>query len=313
MFVPAPTRSRSRRDRQRNDPDERLRRNREAQEAAYEAAKVVLDRAAARRDAGWRTAAEANRRRVFLLLAAPAIVGLVVLLAGIAFLPLLVVGALLLVGWAIVAWLTWANASSALLGRLGGTTPATADAAGSLQPLRADRLEDLCEGLCAALGLPMPELRVLADRSLNAIAIGKHHNDAAIVVTAGLIDELDRIELEAVIAHELAHLKRLDIATTTVAASGVGRLLLGLGGERGRLWFDGADCEILADLAAVATTRYPPGMIAALERIGGAGDSRPLSLPGSLLEHTSRSWLVPFESPGSDLSMEGRLDVLREL
>jgi heat shock protein HtpX len=313
MLVPAPAKSRSRRDRQRNDPEERLRRNREAQEAAYEAAKVVLDRAAARRDAEWREAAEANRRRVFLLLAVPAVVGLVVLLAGIAFLPLLIVGAVLVVGWAVLAWATWATAAARLLVAVGGTRPPAAATAGMLRPLGAERLADMCEGLCAALGLPVPELRVLPDRSLNAIAIGRRHDDAAIVVTAGLVDRLERIELEAVIAHELAHIKRLDMATSALAGSGLGRLLLGLAGERGRHWLEGPDREIRADLAAVATTRYPPGLIAALERIAEAGDSRPVSVPSSVLEQTSSSWLVPFDAPRSHLTMDGRLDVLREL
>jgi heat shock protein HtpX len=313
MLVPAPAKSRSRRDRQRNDPEERLRRNREAQEAAYEAAKVVLDRAAARRDAEWRAAAEANRRRVFLLLAVPAVVGVIVLLAGIAFPPLLIVGAVLVAGWAALAWATWATAATRLLAGVGGTSPSAAAASGTLRPAGAVRLVDMCEGLCAALGLPVPELRVLPDRSLNAIAIGRRPEEAAIVVTAGLVDGLDRIELEAVIAHELAHVKRLDIAPTALAGSALGRLLLGLAGERGRHRLEGPDREIRADIAAVATTRYPPGMIAALERISEAGDSRPVSVPASVLEHTSSSWLVPFDAPGSRLAMNGRLDVLREL
>jgi len=254
-----------------------------------------------------------NRRRAFLLLSAPVILGLAVALAGIALLPLLFLGAALVLGWALVAWTTWARASSSLLAGIGGTNPPAAAASGALEPLQAERFADLCEGLCAALGLPMPELRVLTDPSVNAIAIGRRHDEAAIVVTAGLLGVLDRIELEAVIAHELAHIKRLDIATTALASSGVARVLLRLGGRRCRLWFEEADREIRADLAAVATTRYPPGMIAALERICQIADSRPVSVPTGLLERTSRSWLVPLESPGGDPAMAVRFDVLREL
>lgn len=245
-------------------------------------------------------------------MAAPAVLGLIVMLAGLAFLPLLIVGAALVLGWAIVASAAWATASSSLLRRVGGVSPRAAAAAGALEPVEAERLADLCEGLCASLGLPVPELRILSDRCQNAIAIGRRHDEAAIVVTAGLVKGLDRIELEAVIAHELAHVKRLDIATTSLAASCVARVMLGLGRERARLWFEQAEREIRADLAAVATTRYPPGMISALERICQAGDSRPISLPASVLECTSRSWLVPYD-PAGDPSMAVRFDVLREL
>jgi heat shock protein HtpX len=246
-------------------------------------------------------------------LAVPGMLGLVVILAGLAFLPLLIVGAALLVGWAIVASVAWGTASSSLLSHIGGVSPRAAATAGALEPVEAERLADLCEGLCASLGLPVPELRILADPCLNAIAIGRRHDEAAIVVTAGLVKGLDRIELEAVIAHELAHVKRLDIATTALAASGVARVVLGLGGERVRRWFEQAEREIRADLAAVATTRYPPGMISALERICAAGDSRPISLPSSVLERTSSSWLVPYDPAAGEPSMAVRFDVLREL
>ncbi|MGO8877584.1 MAG: M48 family metallopeptidase [Acidimicrobiales bacterium] len=311
--MPASTRSRSRRDRQRNDPDERQRRNREAQEAAYEAAKVVLEHAAGRRDAEWRAAADGNRRRVRTVLAAPAMLGVVVLLLGIVLPVLLIVGAVLLVGWIVLAAVIWGRASSSLLGQLEGMTPAAAAAAGSLRPLGAERLADLSDGLCSSLGLPAPRLRVIPDRAPNALAVGRRHEDATLVVTAGLVDLLDRIELEAVVAHELAHIKRLDVASAALAASALGRLLSVIGGERAALWLRGSDREIRADLAGVATTRYPPGLIAALERIGSTGDRRPSSVPASVLGRTASSWFAPFDGDSDDPTMDGRLDVLREL
>jgi heat shock protein HtpX len=280
-----------------------MRRNREAQEAAYETAKIVLARSASRRDAEWRSAADANRRKVFLVLSVPAIVGVVVLACGIVVPLLLVVGAVLLVAWVVVAAVTWSRASSSLLSQLGGTDPADAVAAGHISQLGAERLADLAEGMCAALGLPVPELRVLADQVPNAIAVGRRHDDAALVVTAGLVASLDRIELEAVVAHELAHVKRLDVAPAALAATGVGRAFAALAGERGTLWLVGSDHEIRADLAAVATTRYPPGLITA------PGVGRLVSLPAGVATRTGGSWLVPLAGPGID----GRLEVLREL
>jgi hypothetical protein len=255
-----------------------MRRNREAQEAAYETAKIVLARAASRRDAEWRAAADGNRRRVFLVLSVPAILGVVVMLCGIVVPLLLVVGAVLLLAWIVVAAVTWSRASSSLLSQLGGTGLADAVAASHISKLGAERLADLAEGMCAAL-------------------------------TAGLVTSLDRIELEAVVAHELAHVKRLDVAPAALLATGVGRAFTALSGERGTLWLTGTDREIWADLAAVATTRYPPGLLAALERINDAGDSRPPSLSAGAAARTGASWLVPFVGPG----IGGRLDVLREL
>jgi heat shock protein HtpX len=315
--MPASTSSRSRRDRWRNDPNERHRRRIEEQEAAYEAAKVVLERAAARRDAQWREAAEANRRRILIVLALPVLVGVVLVLIGLVFLPLLVAGALLAVGWALIAALTWRRAASDLLGRIGGASLDEAVAAGVLAERDADRLEDLCEGLGVAFGLPEPELRVLPDHVPNALSVGRRRDQAALVVTVGLVELLDRIELEAVIAHELAHVKRLDIASAGVAATTVGRLVAGLGGRDGLAWLEGRDREVCADLAAVTTTRYPPGLADALERMTASGDCRPSSVPAAALELTARTWLVPFgrgvvEGDGQ-LSTPGRLDVLREL
>lgn len=64
----------------------------------------------------------------------------------------------------------------------------------------------LTENLCISQGMPMPRLCVINDRSLNAFAVGRDPQTAAIVLTRGIIDKLERVELEGVIAHELAHI-----------------------------------------------------------------------------------------------------------
>ena len=68
----------------------------------------------------------------------------------------------------------------------------------------------LTENLCISQGMSMPRLCVINDRSLNAFAVGRDPQTAAIVLTRGIIDKLERVELEGVIAHELAHIQNND-------------------------------------------------------------------------------------------------------
>jgi Zn-dependent protease with chaperone function len=145
------------------------------------------------------------------------------------------------------------------------------------------------------------------------MVVGRRHDDAALVVTSGLLNLLDRIELEAVVAHELAHIKRLDVASAALASSGIGTLLHALGGQRATVWLLGSDREIRADLAGVATTRYPPGLLSALERIAVLGDTRPSSVSSVVLDRTSSCWLIPFGGKDLDAAAGVRMDVLREL
>ncbi len=69
------------------------------------------------------------------------------------------------------------------------------------------RLHNLVEGLCIAAGLPKPRLYVVDDDAPNAFATGRDPRHAAVAVTTGLLDKLNRVELEGVLAHELSHVK----------------------------------------------------------------------------------------------------------
>lgn len=66
------------------------------------------------------------------------------------------------------------------------------------------------ENLCLSAGSPMPQLYVLEDESMNAFAVGMHPARAGIVVSRGLLKRLERVQLEAVLAHELAHIRHYD-------------------------------------------------------------------------------------------------------
>jgi heat shock protein HtpX len=169
------------------------------------------------------------------------------------------------------------------------------------------RYHNLVEGLCIAAGLPKPRLYVVDDPAPNAFATGRNPKHAALAVTTGLLEVMNRVELEGVIAHELSHVKNYDILVTTIAVTAVGTIALisdiglrfafwgGLSGRRdnndsgpaGALIaiaslavlmlapFAGylmqmamsRNREYLADASGVQLTRYPPGLISALEKL----------------------------------------------
>jgi len=69
----------------------------------------------------------------------------------------------------------------------------------------------LVENLCITAGLPLPKIYVLEEDQPNAFATGRDENHAAIALTRGLLEKLERVEIEGVIAHELSHIKNKDI------------------------------------------------------------------------------------------------------
>lgn len=165
------------------------------------------------------------------------------------------------------------------------------------------RLHNLVEGLCIASGLPKPRLYVVIDPAPNAFATGRNPNNAAIAVTTGLLETMNRVELEGVLAHELSHIKNYDILVGTLAVTMVGAAALLADVGIRALWFGGGRRgggnsasgpivllalvliaiapiaakalqlavsrrrESLADMSAVEMTRYPPGLISALEKL----------------------------------------------
>jgi heat shock protein HtpX len=159
-------------------------------------------------------------------------------------------------------------------------------------PVDQARLFNLVEGLCANAGVPQPELFVVADAGLNALTMGRSPRHATLVVTSGLLEHLSRIELEAVLAHELSHVKSDDILTATLAVALFGLLHAparaavggGPGAVAGYLLLPlsvlagiglrlsvGPQREELADSSGVSLTRYPPALVSALEKLRRSG------------------------------------------
>lgn len=87
-------------------------------------------------------------------------------------------------------------------------------------------LYNVVEGLAIAAGLPKPRCYVIDDTAPNAFASGRNPKNAVIVVTTGLLQKLDRAELEGVIAHEMSHIKNYDILVQTLAVVMVGIVAL---------------------------------------------------------------------------------------
>lgn len=159
------------------------------------------------------------------------------------------------------------------------------------------------ENLALASGIPLPKLYVINDPSPNAFATGRDPKHAVVCVTTGLLQIMNRTELEGVIAHEMSHVKNYDILLVSIVAVLVGTLaLISDWVIRSMWWGHRSDDnrsnrnpifsvffvisliltpiiativqlaisrkrEYLADASAVLLTRYPEGLINALEKL----------------------------------------------
>ncbi len=92
--------------------------------------------------------------------------------------------------------------------------------------LKLRQLDNVVEEMSLAAGLPKPKVYVVPDSDPNAFATGRDPEHASIAVTRGLLDAVTRDELQAVVAHELSHVRNLDIRLMTVIAAMVGTLAL---------------------------------------------------------------------------------------
>ncbi len=213
-----------------------------------------------------------NRRRALVLSAAPALaVGLVLgAIAGLGGGPLIGVVVAVVLMVAVVVILRSAAVPVAL--RLLGAEQFGEGA----EP----RIENVVDGLCATFGLRAPQLAVVDDPVPNACSIGLDPSHAVLVVTSGLVAQLDLVELEGVVAHELAHVRRIDILPSTLALVVLApwARLTGSDGALHRAL--GRGREIAADNIAVAAVRYPPGLCRALVAL----QAGPAPAPGSVFE-----------------------------
>lgn len=111
--------------------------------------------------------------------------------------------------------------------------------AGFEDGLRIRQFQNVVEEMAIAAGLPVPKMYVVPDPDPNAFATGRDPEHASIAVTRGLLDLLNREQLQGVVAHEMAHIKNYDIRLMTIVAALVGAIAL-ISDFTMRAWRSGA-------------------------------------------------------------------------
>ena len=185
----------------------------------------------------------------------------------------------------------------------------------------ARELYHLVENLCITAGLPVPKIYIIEDSAPNAFATGRNPEHGVICVTTGILQKLEKVELEGVLAHELSHIGNRDILLSTVVVVMVGFVTLLADWFRSSLfWGRGRDGdreggqlevvffvagivlsvlapiaamlmqlaisrkrEFLADADGALLTRYPEGLARALEKI--SADQEPLEAANRATAH----------------------------
>ncbi|MBI4079584.1 MAG: M48 family metallopeptidase [Candidatus Levybacteria bacterium] len=182
------------------------------------------------------------------------------------------------------------------------------------------QLWNTVENLCIGIGLPIPKVYLIEDSAPNAFATGRDPTHAVVCVTTGILEKLNKVELEGVIAHELSHIQNYDIRLLSIVVIFVGlvtlmgdfflRSMRHIGRSRSRkagqlqlifLFLGLAFAvlspiiatviqlavsrkrEFLADASGALLTRYPEGLASALEKIGK--DREPLEAANNATAH----------------------------
>ena len=180
-------------------------------------------------------------------------------------------------------------------------------------------LANVVEGLAIASGVPPPKAYIIEDSAPNAFATGRSPENSAIAVTTGLLDKLNRLELEGVIGHEMSHIKNYDIRYATLVVLLVGTVALLSDWMRRSFFYRGRRSrkggagggiiillalllailapivaqlirlaisrqrEYLADANGALLTRYPESLASALEKI--SKDKEPLEAANKATAH----------------------------
>ncbi len=237
----------------------------------------------------------ANRRKTFLLLAGMGALVWVVIFSALTYFGQSTVGIVpIAVGIALISvWGSYYASDSIVLKMTGARL---------LQESDNPKLFNVIQEVVIASGLPMPKVAVVEDSAPNAFATGRNPEHAVIAFTTGLLDAMDRDQLQGVIAHEMSHVGNRDTLVSAVAATTAGAIALLSDMLTRMMWFGGGRRdnrdnngnpialvlslvvlilaplaavllksaisrrrEALADATAVSFTRNPAGLRSALE------------------------------------------------
>jgi heat shock protein HtpX len=181
----------------------------------------------------------------------------------------------------------------------GSSTVLAAMGAQEADPHQYQQLYNIVQALAIGDGLPLPKVYVINDPSPNAFATGRDPNHASVTVTTGLLQMMNREELEGVLAHEMSHIKNFDVRLLLVVTTMIGLAVLiasAFWNSFGRMRIRGQGAvvalaigliftliafivgplmqlalsrqrESLADVSGVELTRNPTGLISALQKI----------------------------------------------
>lgn len=244
------------------------------------------------------------------------VLGVVAAHAAIIAVPVLVV-ALVLVPALVAVAISLLVAAVVTALRLRGVDDRLAAAMGArrLGEGERPRLDSVVESAAMAVGVAPPELFVVDEATCNAVAWGTGNGPFRCAFTTGLLDSMDRVELEAVVGHQLAVISEGGLPVVTIGTALFGPVATGPL-EDAIAWAVHrsirARSVVAADLDGVRATRYPPGLVAALEEIRGASTAL-ASVPPTL---SVLCFAAPTDGDGAFAvhpPVEDRIDLLREI
>lgn len=254
----------------------------------------------------------ANKRKTIGLLVGMAVLVWLVVYAALTYFGTSTVGIVpIAVGIALIAvWGSYYGADKLVI---------TMTGAKLIQESDNPKLFNLIQEVTIASGLPMPKVAVVDDSAPNAFATGRNPEHALIAFTTGILDAMDRDQLQGVIAHEMAHIANRDTLVSAVAATTAGAIAILSDMLTRMMWFGGGrrdrgsnanpvalvislvililaplaamllrsaisrKRESLADATAVAFTRNPAGLRSALEVL--AADSTVVRQKSTAVAH----------------------------